>query len=186
MLLDDVIIEVTNRDNGSVGYSIEDLNNLHRNFMPNETKKITMGELRKLAYTPGGEYLLTNCLKLNNDDAIDELIGKVEIEYYYDEDKIKDLLTNGSIDEFLDCLDFAPDGVIDLVKNLAVTLKLNDYAKREAIFEKTGFDVTKAIEINKATEEIKQEKTNTTRRVKEEAQEVTEKPVRRTLSSTKK
>ena len=36
------------------------------------------------------------------------------------------------------------------------------------------------------TEEIKQEKTNTTRRVKEEAQEVTEKPVRRTLSSTKK
>ena len=63
MLLDDVIIEVTNRDNGSVGYSIEDLNNLHRNFMPNETKKITMGELRKLAYTPGGQYLLNNCLK---------------------------------------------------------------------------------------------------------------------------
>ena len=144
MLLDDVIIEVTNRDNGSVGYSIEDLNNLHRNFMPNETKKIKMGELRNLAYTPG------------------------------------------SMDEFLDCLDFAPDGVIDLVKNLAVTLKLNDYAKREAILEKTGFDVTKAIEINKATEEIKQEKTNTTRRVKEETQEVTEKPVRRTLSSTKK
>lgn len=182
MLLDSDIIEVTNRDNGSVGYNIEDLNNLHRNFMPNETKKITMGELRKLAYTPGGEYLLTNCLKLDNSDAIDELIGKVEIEYYYDEDKVKDLLINGSIDEFLDCLDFAPSGVIDLVKNLAVTLKLNDYTKREAILEKTGFDVTKAIEINKETEEIKQEKTNTTRRVKEE----TEKPVRRTLSSTKK
>ena len=127
-----------------------------------------------------------NCLKLNNDDAIEELIGKVEIEYYYDEDKVKDLLINGSIDEFLDCLDFAPSGVIDLVKNLAVTLKLNDYTKREAILEKTGFDVTKAIEINKATEEIKQEKTNITRRVKEETQEVTEKPVRRTLSSTKK
>ena len=177
------IIKVQNRDNGTVGYSIPDLNNLHRNFMPNETKKITMSELRKLAYIPGGQYLLNNCLKLNNDDAIDELIGNVEIEYYYDEDKIKDLLTNGSIDEFLDCLDFAPDGVIDLVKNLAVTLKLNDYAKREAILEKTGFDVTKAIEINKETEEIKQEKTNTTRRVKEETEE---KPVRRTLSSTKK
>ena len=186
MLLDNEIIEVTNRDNGSVGYSIEDLNNLHRNFMPNETKKITMGELRKLAYTPGGQYLLNNCLKLNNSEAIDELIGKVEIEYYYDEEKIKNLLTIGSLDEFLDCLDFAPDGVIDLVKNLAVTLKLNDYAKREAILEKTGFDVSKAIEINKETEEVKQDKTNTTRRVKEETQEVENKPVRRTLSSTKK
>ena len=115
MLLDDVIIEVTNRDNGSVGYTIEDLNNLHRNFMPNETKKITMGELRKLAYTPGGQYLLTNCLKLNNNDAIDELVGKVEIEYYYDEDKVKDLLINGSIDEFLDCLDLLTD-VLDFLK----------------------------------------------------------------------
>ena len=53
----------------------------------------------------------------------------------------------------MDCLDFAPIGVIDLVKELAVKLKINDISKREAIFEKTGFNVSKAIEINKETDE---------------------------------
>ena len=49
MLENNKIIKVTNRFNGSVGYSIQDLNNLHRVFSPGETKEITMEELRKLA-----------------------------------------------------------------------------------------------------------------------------------------
>lgn len=39
MLADNEIVKVTNRDNGSVGYTIPDLGNLHRNFYPAETKK---------------------------------------------------------------------------------------------------------------------------------------------------
>ena len=56
-------------------------------------------------------------------------------------------------DDFLDCLDFAPVGVIDLIKQLAVSLPLNDMEKREAIKNKFGFDVTKAIENSKIDEE---------------------------------
>jgi hypothetical protein len=56
-------------------------------------------------------------------------------------------MQNGSLDEFLDCLDFAPEGVIDLIKTLAVELPLNDVAKREAILNKTGFNVDNAIRI---------------------------------------
>jgi hypothetical protein len=49
------------------------------------------------------------------------------------------------MDEWLDCLDFAPDGVLDLVKKLSVDLPLSDYNKRQALKEKLGFDVDKAI-----------------------------------------
>ena len=59
----------------------------------------------------------------------------------------------GSLDALLDCLDFAPTGVIELVKSLAVSLEINDISKRNAILEKTGFNVTKAIEINHETSE---------------------------------
>ena len=67
--------------------------------------------------------------------------------YHYSENDVKALLTTGSLDQFLDCLDFAPPVIIDMIKDMAVTLPLNDMAKREAIKNKIGFDVTKAIEI---------------------------------------
>ena len=62
MLEDKTILKVSNRDNGSVGYTIPDLGNLHRTFQPGETKEVTMGELRKLSYLPGGLNILKNLL----------------------------------------------------------------------------------------------------------------------------
>lgn len=53
----------------------------------------------------------------------------------------------GTLDQFLDCLDFAPEVIKELIKTMAVELPLNDMSKREAIKEKLGFDVSKAIEI---------------------------------------
>mgnify|MGYP006988999603 CR=1 FL=1 len=51
----------------------------------------------------------------------------------------------GSLDAFLDALDFAPMGVIDLIKSMAVSLPLTDLNKRKALKDKTGFDVDKAL-----------------------------------------
>lgn len=154
MLDKTTLIKVVNRDNGSVGYTIPDLGNLHRNFQPKEEKEVTMEELRKLSYLPGGEVLLQDCLIIKNAEAIAELLGDVEPEYHYTEADVKQLLLYGTMDQFMDCMDFAPQGVIDLVKTMAVDLKINNIEKREAIKEKTGFDVTKAIEINKMSEEV--------------------------------
>ena len=153
MLEKNTIIKVMNRDNGTVGYTIPDLNNLHRNFQPKEEKEVTMEELRKLSYLPGGETIIKDCLIIENEEALKELLSDVEPEYFYTEEDIKTLLTSGTIDQFMDCLDFAPIGVIDLVKDLAVKMEVNDIRKRQAILEKTGFDVSKAIEINKETSE---------------------------------
>ena len=154
MLDKNTLIKVVNRDNGTVGYTIPDLGNLHRNFQPKEEKEVTMEELRKLSYLPGGEVLLKDCLIIKNEEAVAELLGIVEPEYHYTEAEIKQLLLYGTMDQFMDCLDFAPQGVIDLLKNMAVDLKVNNIEKREAIKDKTGFDVSKAIEINKLSEEV--------------------------------
>ena len=146
------IIKICNRDNAAVFYDIPEMNGLHRVFQPNEVKEVTLKELIKLSYEPGGMSLLRNNFVLNNKEAIKIILGQVEPEYSYTPADVKNLLLNGSLDELLDCLDFAPEGVIELVKNLAVELPLNDVAKREAILEKTNFNVTNAIQIKKETE----------------------------------
>lgn len=165
MLDKNTIVKVTNRSDGSVSYNIPDLN-LVRRFAYRETKDVTVDELRKLSYIPGGEYLLRNSLVIDNEELIEELLGTVEPEYNYTEADVRNLLLNGTLDELLDCLDFAPGGVIDLVKKVAVELELNDIKKRQAILDKTHFNVTKAIEFNKETqeEEEKVAETATTRR----------------------
>lgn len=66
MITKDTLIKVTNRDNGSVGYGIPDLNNLRRNFAAGETKEITFEELEKLSYLDGGMVLIKNFLLIHN------------------------------------------------------------------------------------------------------------------------
>ena len=154
MLDKNLMVKVTNRDSGTAGYIIPELNNLRRTFAPHETKEISMGELRSLSYIPGGLVMIEEYFIIDNKDAVKELLNKeVEPEYYYTEKEITELLLHGSLDQLLDCLDFAPTGVIELVKSLAVSLEINDISKRNAILEKTGFNVTKAIEINHETSE---------------------------------
>lgn len=158
-------IRVQNRDNGAVGYTIPDLNNLHRTYQPGEIKKVTMDEVRKLSYIPGGMEMLRDYLVILDSEAREEVLSSVEPEYFLDKEGVKDLLLNKSIDTLLDCLDFAPEGVINLIKDVAVELELNDVKKREIIQEKTGFNITSAIMINKETSEESDKKP--VRRIKE-------------------
>ncbi len=114
-------IKVLNRDNGAVIYSIPEMNGLRRVFQAGETKEVTFEELQKLSYIPGGSELLKeNLVIIDQPKAIEELIGKVEPEYNYTRQDIIKLMKEGSLDEFLDCLDFAPEGVTELIKTLAV------------------------------------------------------------------
>ena len=52
-------------------------------------------------------------------------------------------------------MNFAPDGVIDLIKTIAVETELPDTRKRKLISEKTGLNIDNAIMVNTvmATEE---------------------------------
>ena len=50
MLNKNTKIKVKNRNNGSVGYTLPDMNNLRRKFYPGEQKEVTFEELQKLSY----------------------------------------------------------------------------------------------------------------------------------------
>lgn len=139
------IVNVKNRSASVAVYKIPELN-IRREFAPGETIAVPLSELQKLMYVAGGREMIANYLQIIDETVTEKLNVKTENEYYMSEEQIIDLLRNGSLEALLDCLDFAPPGVIDLVKTFAVKLPLNDVAKRNAIFEKTGFDVNKAIE----------------------------------------
>lgn len=135
---------VKNRSAGVATYKIPELG-IRRSFSPGETKKISAEELEKLTYRPGGMALLANFLQILEPEAISRIGLNPQPEYHMSERDIVNLMKDGSLDEFLDCLDFAPPGVIDLIKKLSVSLPLTDIQKTSALKAKTGFDCTAAL-----------------------------------------
>ena len=140
----DKIYKVKNRSAGVVIYRIPE-DNIRREFMPGETKAIPMTELEKLSYQPGGQMMMNNFLQIQSAEAQRDLNIVAEQEYNYSEEDIVRIMNHGSLDEFLDMLDFAPTGVMDLIRQFAVSLPLNDIEKRRALKKKTGFDVNAAL-----------------------------------------
>ena len=136
---------VKNRSAGVVIYSIPE-DNIRRRFTPGETKRISYEELLHLSYQPGGREMMANFLQIQSEGVLKSLGMHVEPEYDMSEAQIVELLKNGSYDAFLDCLDYAPAGVIELVKKFAVELPLTDLQKRKALEAKTGFNTDKALE----------------------------------------
>lgn len=161
--------EVKNRSSSVLVYRIQDTG-VRREFLPGEVKKIDHDELEKLSYQPGGMSAIANYLQIKDPEGVKEFTKKVEPEYYLTEEQIVDLILNGSLDSFLDCLDFAPSGVIELVKDLSVSLPISDYEKRQALKDKLGFNVDAAIQhVQEEKNEKKAESTEeapTQRRVK--------------------
>lgn len=148
---------VKNRGAGHVSYRIPE-DGIRRSFAPGETKEITYKELEKLTYQPGGMMLLTNYLQITEEDTLRSFGMRVEPEYHMSDRDVAALIKTGSLDAFLDALDFAPVGVIDLIKKLSIEIPLMDMAKRRALKEKTGFDVDAAL---RHIEEEKEDSGNT-------------------------
>jgi hypothetical protein len=75
-------------------------------------------------------------------------MSDVEPEYHYTEDDVRKLVHEGSLDQLEDALNFAPEGVINLIKDIAVKEEVADMRKRQMIYDKTGFNVNNAINVN--------------------------------------
>lgn len=138
-------MKVRNRSMSTVGYDIPDFN-VKRHFAPGEIKDIPQKELEALLQQAGGRTLLTEYLQVSRDDIKQLDVIQPEQEYFYSDEDIKRIMQVGSQDEFLDMLDFAPEGVMNMIKTYAVKLPLTDLYKVEALRKKTGFDSTKALE----------------------------------------
>lgn len=166
-----VMYNVKNRSAGVAVYKIPELG-IRRSFAPGEVKQISAEELEKLTYQPGGMAMLSGFLQIMEPEGIKKVGLNPQPEYHMSEKDIANLMINGSIDEFLDCLDFAPPGVIDLIKKMSVSLPLADYQKKAALKAKTGFDCDAALKhVMEEKEDDNQDtilKTSGERRVKKE------------------
>lgn len=175
-------MKVRNRSTSTVVYSIPDLN-VKRTFAIGEIKEIPKNELEVLLQQPGGKVILTEYLQVALEDVVQLDVETPEQEYFYTEEDVKRVMQFGSQDEFLDMLDFAPEGVMDIIKTYAVQLPLTDLYKIEALRDKTGFDSSKALENSKDEDgEIKVANTPK-RRVSTET--ASDKPARRTTPEYK-
>lgn len=143
-MTNETYFNVKNRSAGIVVYSIPE-DGVRREFAPNETKRIRFQELEKLSYQSGGRELMQHFLQITNAEVLNNLNIQTEPEYYMNDEQVIDLIKNGSIEAWLDCLDFAPIGVIDLVKKYAVAVPVSDIEKRRTLKQKTGFDVDAAL-----------------------------------------
>ena len=135
---------VKNRGASHVSYRIPE-DGIRRSFAPGETKEISYQELEKLTFQPGGMMLLTNYLQLIETEALNAFGIRTEPEYHMSEADVAKLIKVGTLDAFLDALDFAPVSVIDLIKKMSVDIPLMDMDKRKALKAKTGFDVDAAL-----------------------------------------
>lgn len=144
------ICSVTNRSGGFVTYSIPD-RHIRREFSPHETKKVPYAEIEEVAAQPGGRELIYNYLYVTEEVLKEGLNINPEREYYLKEEDIDSWMSKCSLDEFEDALDFAPEGVKDLIKSHAVSLPLNDISKCEALKAHLDFDCIAAIQNEKDT-----------------------------------
>lgn len=162
---------VKNRGASTVVYKIPE-DGIRREFKPGQTLPISSEELEKLTYQPGGTLILSQFLQILDLEAIQTMHIKTEPEYHMSERDVASLIQSGSLDAFLDALDFAPIGVIDLIKKLSIEIPLVDIQKRKALKEKTGFDVEAALKHNEEDKEDAQstilKQNNGERRVKAE------------------
>ena len=92
-------------------------------FEPFQERKIPAGELRALHYTTGGYNLLHDYLCVESADLRAEFeIPEDQIEYDWKLDDIKYLLldNNALIESLQDALDFAPEGIREMIIDYAV------------------------------------------------------------------
>ena len=130
------LVKVTNRCGGMAIYKIPE-HGIRREFIAGESKMIPYEELVWLSYQPGGRNMMSNTFLIEEVKATQELNIHTEPEYFMTEADVINMLQNGSVDELKDALDFAPTGVVQIIKDQAVALPVYDTRKRQAILEMT-------------------------------------------------
>lgn len=181
-------INVTNRSGSMVFYSLPEMH-VNRVFAAKETKKIPVEELTSLGMIPGGAQLIHNYLYVDNEAArVAATNINEEVEYFLKEADIPEWMQTCSLDAFKDALDFAPEGVKELIKRFSVELPLNDVAKREAMKAQLGFNVDEAVKNDRESkaeaENAAAAGVNTGRRVVADATAATPtQPVRRVIKT---
>lgn len=146
--------KVTNRSDGTAGYELPELN-VRRVFSLNESKDIPEKELKALSQTDGGAELIKHYLMVEDKDWVKENLPNAPIEYFWGINEIKKCMLEDDAELFAETLEYAPRGIVDLIKFLSWKMPLTDLNKVNIIQEKLGFNVQAAIAIMSNTSQAK-------------------------------
>lgn len=152
---DTTLIPVRNMVNHRVVYTIPEE---HRRvvFEPFQERKIPASELRALNYTVGGSILLKNYLCVKSNDMRTEFnIPSDQIEYDWTRQDIQHVLldTSSPIEQLEDALDFAPQGIREMIVDYAVEWRIPDSNRRKVISKMMNVNIDEMIKFAELTEE---------------------------------
>lgn len=145
---DETMVEIQNLADHSVVYISYD--GKRRSLSRGQKIKVPAVELRQLNYSIGGEYLIHNYLSIKNKSLALELNvseDSFDNEYSWTVKEVDAALADSNNDVLEDALNFAPQGVIELIQQRAIETKINDLSKRELIKNITGVDIDKKIKV---------------------------------------
>lgn len=144
-------VKVINRTNGMLGYSIPELRIKRFWEKPGDYLNISIQEMLELKTVSGGLELLENFVVIEDEEAIKIVFDdrEMEPEYRYGLKEVDFLLYEATLEQFLDALDYAPQGVLDLIKSKAKIKLPNTTAKISAINDKFNIDMNKIHELGK-------------------------------------
>lgn len=111
-------------------------------FKPQQTQELPEDMIERMSYDIGGSRLLTDYLSVK-DDEIRQRIGVPadQIEYDYTKEEVIANLKSNDLNVILDMLDFAPEGIIEMMVTEAVNLPITNRDVMKAISEKTGKNI---------------------------------------------
>lgn len=138
-------MKVYNRSDSNVTYSLPELQT-RRVFALGESKDLDAKELEALWQKDGGMILIKNFLLVDDKEWV-AAHWDAPIEYFWKTEDVKKCVLEDSVALFQETLEYAPEGVIDLIKMFAWQLPLGDLNKIEALRQATGFDTLAAIDV---------------------------------------
>ena len=143
-------MKVYNRSDSNVTYNLQELST-RRVFALGECKELDAKELEALWQMDGGMIIIKDYLVVDDPDWVAAHWPDAPIEYFWKDADVKKCLLQDSLDLFQETLEYAPQGVIDLIKMYAWQLPISDLNKIEAIRLATGFDTLAAIDVMSAS-----------------------------------
>lgn len=136
-------VPVINRTVGAIGYHIDSIR--QDRYWPEPGFKIMLpiSECVELRSEAGGRELLEEYLMIDDTEAAKYVlqVDELDPEYSYGLEEIDFLLHKGSNDQLADALDFAPIGVLSLIRQMSINNLPNTTQKVDMINNKFGIDL---------------------------------------------
>lgn len=143
-------VRVYNRSNSTVFYKDEETNKL-RVWDPvfngiESYKDLDIEEIQRALNDYGTKLLYEDYLVIKDKEICKELELDCPLEYFYGVDEIRKILENGSDFDLVDLIKNSNEGIKDMIKQIAVEIKLDSSRKRDIIKQHMNFDINFAIE----------------------------------------